>query len=74
MVSRQEARIIFVSIYLVYTIIAALLHNSIYLDRGLVYSTSMIHWPSYNQSLVRRGEILFSHDFLDVWDDNLDRM
>ena len=34
----------------------------------------MIHWPSYNQSLVRRGEILFSYDFLDMWDDNLDRM
>ena len=34
----------------------------------------MIHWPSYNQSLVRRGEILFAYDFLDVWDDNLDRM
>jgi IS5 family transposase len=34
----------------------------------------VIHWPSYNQSLVRRGEILFAYDFLDVWDDNLDRM
>ncbi len=34
----------------------------------------MIHWPSYNQSLVRRGEILFAYDFLDMWDDNLDRM
>jgi hypothetical protein len=34
----------------------------------------VIHWPSYNQSLVRRGEILFAYDFLDAWDDNLDRM
>ncbi len=34
----------------------------------------MIHWPSYNQSLVRRGEILFSYDFLDIWDDDLARM
>ncbi len=34
----------------------------------------MIHWPSYNQSLVRRGEILFAYDFLDMWDDNLDKM
>jgi len=34
----------------------------------------VIHWPSYNQSLVRRGEILFSYDFLDMWDDDLDRM
>ena len=34
----------------------------------------MIHWPSYNQSLVRRGEILFAYDFLDMWDNNLARM
>jgi hypothetical protein len=34
----------------------------------------VIHWPSYNQSLVRRGEILFSYDFLDRWDVNLARM
>ena len=34
----------------------------------------MIHWPSYNQPLVRRGEILFAYDFLDIWDDNLNRM
>jgi hypothetical protein len=31
-------------------------------------------WPSYNQSLVRRGEILFSYDFLDIWDSDLERM
>jgi IS5 family transposase len=24
-------------------------------------------WSSYNRSLVRRGEILFEHDFLDLW-------
>jgi hypothetical protein len=29
----------------------------------------VIHWSSYNQSLVRRGEILSSYDFLDIWDD-----
>ncbi|MEJ7642508.1 MAG: IS5 family transposase [Candidatus Nitrosocosmicus sp.] len=34
----------------------------------------MTHWPSYNQSLVRRGEILFSYDFLDVWDSELEGM
>jgi hypothetical protein len=34
----------------------------------------VIHWPSYNQSLVKRGEILFAYDYLDMWDDNLDRM
>ena len=34
----------------------------------------MIHWPSYNQSLVRRGEILFAYDFLDTWDNDLAKM
>ena len=34
----------------------------------------MTHWPSYNQSLVRRGEILFSYDFLDIWDADLAMM
>ncbi len=34
----------------------------------------MIHRSSYNQSLVRQGDILFSYDFLDIWDDDLARM
>lgn len=34
----------------------------------------MTYWPSYNRSLVRRGEILFAHDFLDVWDSELATM
>ena len=34
----------------------------------------MVHWSSYNRSLVRRGEILFAYDFLDIWDDDLARM
>lgn len=34
----------------------------------------MIDWPTYNRSLVRRGEILFSYDFLDSWDYELQRM
>jgi hypothetical protein len=35
----------------------------------------VIHnWPSYNQALVRRGEILFAYDFLDLWDDDLAKM
>jgi Transposase DDE domain len=34
----------------------------------------MIDWPSYNRSLVKRGEILFSYDFLDIWDYELERM
>lgn len=34
----------------------------------------MIDWPSYNRSLVRRGEILFSYDFLDTWSHELEGM
>lgn len=33
-----------------------------------------IDWPSYNRSLVKRGEILFSYDFLDNWDFELEKM
>ena len=34
----------------------------------------MIDWPSYNRSLVRRGEILFSYDFLESWSFELEKM
>ena len=34
----------------------------------------MIDWASYNRSLVRRGEILFSYDFLDTWGYELEIM
>src|SRR5438105_9071730 len=34
----------------------------------------MTFWPSYNRSLVRRGEILFAYDFLDIWDSELATM
>ena len=34
----------------------------------------MIDWPSYNRSLVKRGEILFSYDYLDTWDSELEAM
>ena len=33
----------------------------------------MVDWPSYNRSLVRRGEILFSFDFLDSWGSEIER-
>ena len=29
-------------------------------------------WLSYNRSLVGRGEILFSYDFLNTWDSELE--
>ena len=28
----------------------------------------MIDWPSYNQSLLRRGQVLLDYDLLDGWD------
>jgi hypothetical protein len=34
----------------------------------------VIDWPSYNRSLVRRGEILFSYDFLDSWSQEIEIM
>ena len=34
----------------------------------------MTDWPLYNRSLVRRGKILFSYDFLDEWDIVLAKM
>jgi hypothetical protein len=34
----------------------------------------MVDWPSYSRSLVRRGEILFSYDFLDCWGSELEVM
>ena len=34
----------------------------------------MIAWPSYNQSLVRRGQVLLDYDVLDGWDNELSQM
>jgi hypothetical protein len=33
-----------------------------------------MNWPSYNQSLVRRGEILLGFDVIDNWDSELEEM
>ena len=34
----------------------------------------MIDWPSYNQILVRRGQVLLDFDVLDGWDNELSEM
>ena len=34
----------------------------------------MIDWPSYNQSLVRHGQVLLDYDVLDGWDHELSQM
>ena len=34
----------------------------------------MIDWPSYNQSLVRRGQVLLDYDVLEDWDHELSQM
>jgi hypothetical protein len=34
----------------------------------------MSDWPSYNHSLVRRGQVLLDFDVLDEWDHELFQM
>ncbi len=34
----------------------------------------MIDWPFYNESLVRRGQVLLDFDVLDGWDNELSQM
>jgi len=34
----------------------------------------MIDWPYYNQSLVRRGQVLLDFDVLDGWNHELSQM
>lgn len=34
----------------------------------------MIDWPSYNESLVRSGQVLLDFDVLDGWDSELSQM
>ena len=34
----------------------------------------MIDWPSYNQSLIRRGQVLLDYDVLEDWDHELSQM
>ena len=52
---------------------SALSTNSNYLAQTWL-SIPVIDWPSYNRSLFRRGEILFSYCFLDTWDAKLEKM
>ena len=35
--------------------------------------SGMIDWPSYNESLVRRGQVLLDFDVLDGWDHELSK-
>lgn len=34
----------------------------------------MIDWPSHNESLARRGQVLLDFDVLDGWDHELSQM
>ncbi len=36
--------------------------------------SGMIDWPSYNHSLVRRGQVILDFDVLDGWDHELSQM
>ena len=34
----------------------------------------MVNWREYNESLVRRGEVMLDFDVIDGWDDELEQM
>ena len=34
----------------------------------------MINWRKYNQTLVKRGEIMLGFDIIDNWDNELEEM
>jgi hypothetical protein len=34
----------------------------------------MVNWRTYNESLVRRGEVMLDFDVIDGWDDELEQM
>jgi hypothetical protein len=34
----------------------------------------VVKWSSYNESLVRRGEVILDFDVIDSWDSELKRM
>jgi hypothetical protein len=34
----------------------------------------MVNWRSYNESLVRRGEVMLDFDVIDGWQDELEKM
>ena len=34
----------------------------------------MVNWHSYNESLVRRGEVMLDFDTIDGWENELERM
>jgi hypothetical protein len=34
----------------------------------------MVHWSSYNESLVRRGQVVMDFDIIDGWQEELERM
>lgn len=34
----------------------------------------MVHWPSYNEWLVRRSEVMLDFDVIDGWKDELEKI
>ena len=54
----------------------ALLRNSLFLTHlaNLLQSYHVLNWKKYNESLVRRGEILLDFDVIDNWDYELEKM
>ena len=56
--------------------ITAVLHNSLLPTHlaNRMQSYYVRNWKNYNESLVRRGEILLDFDIIDNWNDELEEM
>ena len=57
------------------TVVYALLRNSLFLTHlANLFQSYYVNWRNYNESLVKRGEILFDFDVIDNWDVELEKM
>ena len=58
-----------------YLHILALLHDSLFPNTfSYLPPTNTVNWLSYNEALVRRGEILLGFDIINNWDIELKEM
>ena len=54
---------------------SALLHNSLFLTHlANLFQSYYVNWRNYNESLVKRGEILLNFDVIDNWNSELEKM
>ena len=38
------------------------------------YNCQLVNWRAYNESLVRRGEVMLDFDVVDGWEEELEKM